>query len=446
MLDTITSPAAFAEHLRAALAETNGRDAADVLAERRAAAKQVFDRLGIPGRKTEAWKYTAIAKALQKGYALVPTGAPTSLGADGAERLRLPGLDAHLVVVVNGTLRADLSDSEALPDGVEISSFLDFARGRAEEARRLIGRQIELEGEHFAALNAAFANDGLYVRIPKGVTLGRPLQIAFVTDLSTDGFIQPRNLYLFGENSEAVVVETFHAHGDLAAKVFNNALTEIVVERDARINLLKLQLEADHASRIDTTQVVQTGPSHFAAHTYSLGGRLIRNNLYTRPAAQGCETHLYGLYILRGEQHVDNHTLIDHAAPGCNSNELYRGIVDERSTGVFNGKVFVRRDSQQTNAYQSSQGVVLSENARHYSKPELEIYADDVKCSHGSTTGELEPEHVFYLRTRGLDAVTAKSLLLYAFARDIVDQLPHEAVRAYLDGLIEERIVRSAGR
>jgi Fe-S cluster assembly protein SufD len=445
MIETLEKTQDLSERILDAFAAQEGRRADDPLASTRAAAMGEFQRLGLPTKKNEAWKYTRVEKTLRHPYDLVPTGANSEISPDDAQRLRLPDLDAHLVVVVNGSIRQDLSDHDALPSGVEIRPLLDYIRDNPEEARDHVARLLDDSEDPFGALNTAFVNDGVFLRVPGGVTLERPIQIAFLTDLDGDAIIQPRNLYIFGENSEAMVVETFQSVGD--ARVFNNAVTEVLVDKAARVNLLKLQFESDHADRIDTTQVVQqNGASHFAGHTYTLGGGLVRNNMNVRPAGHGCESHLYGLYILGGEQHVDNHTLIDHAAPGCFSNELYRGIVDEHSTGVFNGKVFVRRDSQQTNAYQSSQGVVLSENATHYSKPELEIYADDVKCSHGSTTGELEPEHVFYLRSRGIDKTTAKSLLLYAFARDIVDQLPHEALRAYLDGLIEERIVRSAAK
>jgi Fe-S cluster assembly protein SufD len=348
------------------------------------------------------------------------------------------------VVVVNGTVSRELSDVDGLPSGVEVGSLLDAADASGETIHTYFAKYASVDEDAFVALNTAFELDGVFLRIPKGLTFERPIQLAFVTDADRDAFVQTRNLYLFGENSEALVVETYHSAS--GAKTFANAVTEAVVDRAARINVLKLQTESEAASRVDTFQVYQEAQSHFAAHTYTLGGALVRNNVNVVPAGEGCESHLYGLYILRGDQHVDNHTLIDHAAPQCFSNELYRGIVDERSTGVFNGKVFVRRDSQQTNAYQSSQGVVLSEEARHFSKPELEIYADDVKCSHGSTTGELEPEHVFYLRSRGLDEKTAKMLLLYAFASDIVSELPNDALRAYLDGLIEERLNLSASR
>jgi Fe-S cluster assembly protein SufD len=442
MLETLTRTQDLTERLSQAFAEAETRRAADPLAPARTAAMEAFLRQGIPTRRSEAWKYTPIAKSLRGDLALMPAAAGT-LSAGDAEALRLPGLDAHLVVVVNGTVREDLSDG-ALPAGVEIRPLLALAEEAPEQYAAEVAQLADVDEDPFVAMNTAFENDGVYLRVASGATLERPIHLAFVSDVAEDAIVQPRCRYAFGENCEAMVVESYHSAS--GARTFTNAVSEVSVGRAARVTMLKLQLEADGASRVDHTQVVQEGASTFSAHTYSLGGGLIRNNMHVRPAGEGCESHLYGLYILRGDQHVDNHTLIDHAAPNCFSNELYRGIVDDRSTGVVNGKVFVRRDSQQTNAYQSSQGVVLSEDAHHYSKPELEIYADDVKCSHGSTTGELEPEHVFYLRSRGLDEVTAKSLLLYAFARDIVDQLPHEAIRGYLDSMIEERLIASAGR
>ncbi len=443
MIETQAPTRDIATKIRAAFADRRSAHPDDPLGSLREDAIRAFDRQGIPSKKTEAWKYTPVAKTLREDFALID--APSSNGvALRGDDFRLPGLDADLLVVVNGKYRADLSDLSGLSKGVEIASLGAMTFDDDAEARDHVGQMVDLDEDPFIALNTALFDDVLVIRVPRGVTLQRPLQIAHVALTDRPRMIHPRSSYFFGENSEAVVIETYHDRG--GAAIFTNSVSEIQVDRAARINLVKMQAESANAHRVDSTQVVQTGESHFAAHTYTLGGGLVRNNMMARPSAPNCETHLYGLYILAGDQHVDNHTLIDHASAGCYSNELYRGIVDERSTGVFNGKVFVRRDSQQTNAYQSSQGVVLSEDAHHYSKPELEIYADDVKCSHGSTTGELEPEHVFYLRSRGLDEVTAKSLLLYAFARDIVDQLPNEAVRGYLDNLIEERLVLSAQR
>jgi Fe-S cluster assembly protein SufD len=407
-------------------------------ADLRERARASFETLGIPTRKNEAWKYTNVEKALRHDYAVPSPGADAAVTADDVAGYRIAGLDAHVLVVVNGLVDLALSDTDALPEGVHLGSLRDAAESHADVVQKYFGQYADVEADAFIALNTQFDLDGVFLRVEKGVTLERPIQVVHVTDTAEDALLQTRNLYLFGENSEALVVETYHTASDV--KTFGNRVSEIVVDREARINVLQLQTESEDASQVNTLQVYQEEKSYFAAHTYTLGGALVRNNVNAVPDGEHCETHLYGLYIADGAQHVDNHTLIDHAAPDCFSNELYRGIIDGKATGVFNGKVFVRRDSQRINAYQSSQGVVLSDDASHYSKPELEIYADDVQCSHGSTTGEVEPEHVFYLRSRGLSEQQAKSLLLYAFAHDIVTELPHQALRDYLDGIIESRL------
>jgi Fe-S cluster assembly protein SufD len=440
MIDTLEKTPDLNERLVSAYErqlETHSNGSPSAFRDLRERAAASFEQLGIPTRKHEAWKYTNIEKALRHGYAVLDPGADADVAAEDVAGYRIAGLDAFTLVVVNGVVDRDLSDTE-LPVGVHVGSLRDAAESHADVVEQYFGQYANVDEDAFIALNTQFDLDGVFLRIEKGVTLERPIQVVHVTDAAEDALLQTRNLYLFGENSEALVVETYHSASGV--KTFGNRVSEIVVDRAARINLLQLQTESEEASQVNTLQVYQEAQSYFAAHTYTLGGALVRNNVNAVPDGEGCETHLYGLYIASGEQHVDNHTLIDHAAPNCFSNELYRGIVDDRATGVFNGKVFVRRDSQQTNAYQSSQGVVLSDGASHYSKPELEIYADDVKCSHGSTTGEVEPEHVFYLRSRGLSERQAKSLLLYAFAHDIVTELPHAALRDYLDGIIESRL------
>ncbi len=431
MIDTLEQAATFEDRIATAFERSTAPG------DLRARARTAFGTLGLPTRKHEAWKYTRIEKALRHDYAVASDIAST-LSASDVAGYRIDGLDAFTLVVVNGVVAPDLGDANGLPAGVHVGSLRAAVESHPEMIEAHIGQYADVDSDTFIALNTAFDLDGVFLSIDQGVTLARPVQIVHVTDASEDALVQTRNLYLFGENSEALVVETYHSRGGV--KAFANRVSEVVVGRAARVNLLQLQTEDDDASQVNTVQVYQQAQSHFRAHTYTLGGDLVRNNVNAVPGGEGCETHLYGLYILGGEQHVDNHTLVDHAAPNCFSNELYRGIVDDRATGVFNGKVFVRRDAQQTNAYQSSQGVVLSDDAHHHSKPELEIYADDVKCSHGSTTGELEPEHVFYLRSRGLSESQAKGLLLYAFAHDIVTELPHAALRDYLDGLIERRL------
>lgn len=440
MIDTLAPPTDFTGRVSETFTESG--DALDAV---RRNALESFLNQGLPTRKTERWKYTPIERELRHDYEILSAGHPANkLDAERAASFRLPELDAYFILVANGRIQEPFSDLSSLPSEVEILSLESIIGTNGDDAT-LISGLLNVDDDPFYALNTAFITDGIFLRIRKGATLDRPIHIAYVNDTDSDAFIQPRSLYHFGENSEALVVETYHSLGN--GKTFTNAVNETYVDAAARIHVVKLQVENDQAIRIDSTAAIQQhGASNFAVHTYSLDGKLIRNNVNVRPDATGSESHLYGLYLLDNDQHLDNHTLIDHSAAGCESNELYRGIVDGKATGIFNGKVFVRRDSQQINAYQSSQGVVLSDQARHFSKPELEIYADDVKCSHGSTTGELEPEHVFYLRSRGIDEITAKRLLLYAFAIDIVEQLPSEALRGYFDQLIEKLLTISASR
>lgn len=440
MIDTLAPPADFTEKVTETFVESG-----DALDSIRANALESFRRQGLPTRKTEFWKYTPIEHKLKHDYALASADhQATNLNAERVASFRLPELDAHFILVVNGQIQEDFSDLSSLPEQVDMYSLKSVIQDNGDDAG-LISSLLNVDDDSFYALNTAFISDGVFLRIKKSATLERPIHIAYVNDSDTDILLQPRNLYHFGENSEALVVETFHSLG--SGKTFTNAVTETYVDAAARIHVVKLQTEDDEAIRVDSTYAIQRdAASNFTLHTYSLDGKLIRNNVTIRSDASGSESHLYGLYLLDNDQHLDNHTLIDHSAAGCESNELYRGIVDGKSTGIFNGKVFVRRDSQQINAYQSSQGVVLSDTAHHFSKPELEIYADDVKCSHGSTTGELEPEHIFYLRSRGINETTAKRLLLYAFAIDIVEQLPSEALRGYFDHMIEDLLTISASR
>ncbi len=241
-----------------------------------------------------------------------------------------------------------------------------------------------------------------------------------------------------GEAAQATIVESFVVTG--GAETFRNDLTEIIADASAVVRHVRIQDEGPNAHGVSLVQSYQSRDSDVSTLTFTFASGTVRNNTVMVPDGEGCQSTLAGLYICHDSQHVDTNTLVDHVAPGCQSNELFKGIVYDQSTGVFNGKVFVQREGQQTNAYQQSQGVVLSPDARHYSKPELEIYADDVKCSHGSTTGAVEPEHIFYLRSRGISEGDARAMLLYAFAHDVVEMVSFEPVRDALDARIAERL------
>ena len=408
----------------------------DPFADLRARANRSFAHLGLPTKKDEAWKYTDLRPALAADYEFVVT--PPVLSAADVAGYAIPGMDAARVVVVDGHVQSDLSDLSDLPHGVSVGSLAEAARATGSTVADFFGRYADVEQDAFVALNSQFQLDGLFLHVPRGTAVKRPIHVVHVLTAQTPVFVQSRHLVVVGEAAQATVVETFHRQGTAAS--FRNDLTELVVGRAANLQHVRVQNEGPEAHGVSLVQMYQEASSVAQTLTFTFASGTLRNNTIVVPDGEGCESNVNGLYICRGTQHVDTHTLMDHVAPGCQSNELFKGIVFEQSTGVFNGKVFVRREAQQTNAYQQSQGVVLSPDAHHYSKPELEIYADDVKCSHGSTTGAVVPEHVFYLRSRGISESDARAMLLYAFAHDVVELVPIEALREHLDALIAERL------
>lgn len=420
----------------------SGDGAPRPFADLRRRGRDAFEALGIPTKKNEAWKYTDIRKAIP-GDA---TFANQANSLDGDVRITredvaahaIPGLNARTIVVVNGIFQPTLSGLEDLGK-VIITSLRNAKDLHPELLEAHFGRYADLSGSSFVALNSAFDLNGVFLHVPDGVVVDQPIRILHALDAEGGSVIQSRHLFVFGQNSQARVIESHHARSGITG-TFGNHVTEIVVGSDAVIDHYRIEDEGDNAAQVNTTHVIQKGRSVFSTVTFTFSSGLVRNDLNVVADGEGCESNLGGLYIARGDQHVDNHTLMDHVKPGCTSNELYKGIIHDRATGVFNGKVLVRRDAQQTNAYQQSQGVVLSDDADHYSKPELEIYADDVKCSHGSTTGEIDPDALFYCRARGISFDDARSLLLYAFAHDVVKQVKLGPLRKWLDARIGERL------
>jgi Fe-S cluster assembly protein SufD len=396
-----------------------------------------FNELGIPGRRSEAWKYShaELAAALRHPYRVFPSTDASAVPS--LDALLIPDLDAHVVVTVDGRFSPELSRIGDLPVGVIVTGFAEAASAHAEIVNRYLNTAANAEGEPFTALNTAFISDGIFVYVPKSTVVDKPIHVLNILASNEDAFIQPRNLFVFEENSQARFVETSHATS--ASRIFTNTIEEIIVGARANVDYYKVQDEGDNASQVNGTYVVQGRESVFSVHTTTLSGGLIRNNLEVKLDDEHIESHMIGLVLPTGKQHVDVHTLIDHAKPNCVSNELYKYVLDDETEGVFNGKVFVRQDAQQTNAYQQNKSILLSEAARMNAKPELEIYADDVKCSHGATTGELDAEALFYLRSRGLTAKQAQALLLLAFARDVVESIKIDAVREWIDAKVQER-------
>ena len=385
---------------------------------------------GIPTVKHEEWKYTRVGSVLNDNMQIQ---AETSFSpAEFAHRL--PG-DAIEVFVVNGKFH-----SASASDDVYISALGEEAKGKhGDLISKHLGHSAKYHPDGIHAMNTAFADHGLFIHIAKGKVVEKPIYIYYVNDNRTNAILSlPRTLVYVAAAAQVQITEQVVSLGTQDA--LTNQITEVVAEQDAVVNYYKIQNEGAHASQVCTTQFTQIGKALTNATTISLSGNIVRNNLNMVMEAEYGESHMYGLYLLDGKTHVDNHTIVDNVMPNCFSNELYKGIMDGESTGVFNGKIFVRKDAQKTNAYQSNKNVLLTDTASANTKPQLEIFADDVKCSHGCTIGKLDEEALFYLRARGIGERNAKSLLLHAFAVDILENIKAEPLRAYVDGLISERL------
>jgi Fe-S cluster assembly protein SufD len=402
----------------------------------RRAALQTFETLGFPTVKNEEWKYSNVANLINKAYEI---DQPSTISVADLDSLQIPNLSGNILYFVNGQYRADLSRIVSPASEVQIMSFRQAITEQSEAVGTYFSRLADFQDNAFTALNTAFAADGVFIRVPDGQTVAEPIILRFITDARTNSVAaQPRNLIIVGRNAEVKVAEAYRTLGDEAS--FTNAVTEVVVARDARVEYYKVQNDTDQSYHIGTTQVRQADNSLFYSTTVTLNGGFVRNNLNIVLDGEHCEAHMYGLYIPNGKQHIDNHTLVDHAKPNSYSNELYKGILEERATGVFNGKIYVRPDAQKTNAYQSCKNVVLSPDATMNTKPQLEIYADDVKCSHGTTTGQLNDEALFYMRSRGIPKAQAQTLLMYAFAEDVMNKIKIAPIREYLEGVVAEKL------
>jgi Fe-S cluster assembly protein SufD len=398
-----------------------------------------FSSLGVPTVKHEEWKYTRIGSVLNKEYAFNPESIASAFSSADLDPVRLPGHeDANELVFVNGLYSDRLSTIRS--GELTVLSLEEAANNEYKTIIDLhLGHSAKYIKDGIHALNTAFLQEGVFVYVRKGAIVEHPVYIYNVMDARSANLLsQPRTLVYVGENAQVQFAETYATVG--TCESFTNQVTEIVVEKDAVVEYYKIQNDSSHSSQVNTTHFRQIGKSLVNTVTVSLSGGIVRNNLNIAMEAEHCESHFYGLYFLNGKTHVDNHTVVDNVKPHCYSNELYKGVVDDEAIAVFNGKIFVQRDAQKTNAYQSNKNILLSDSATVNTKPQLEIFADDVKCSHGCTVGQLDEEGMFYLRSRGISEKTAKSLLVHAFAIDILEHIKPEPIREYVDALIMKRL------
>lgn len=408
------------------------------LKEIRKSGFEQFKTEGIPTFKNEEWKYTFIANLFKKEYELSPG---SSLGVEEVDSMRLPGFEnANELVFVNGVYNANLSVIRSSKDQLVVIPLEEAANGEYKEViNEHLDKSSLFINDGIHALNTSFINGGVFISVKKNEVLEHPVYLYHLADTRENHvLVQPRSLIYIEESSKVQLAETFKTIG--AMDSFTNEIMEIVVKDNAIVEYYKIQNDSINANQVGTTHIRQIGKCFVHTVTVSFDGGMIRNNIDIIMEKAGNEAHMYGLYLLKGRTHVDNHTLVDNTMPNCFSNELYKGIIDDYATGIFSGKIFVRPDAQKTNAYQSNKNILLSETGTVNTKPQLEIFADDVKCSHGCTIGQLDPEALYYLRTRGISREDAQAMLLNAFAEDIVSQIKIEALQIYVSEIILERL------
>jgi Fe-S cluster assembly protein SufD len=425
------------ENIKERFGELQAENQNGQLATMRQNAFDAFNKMGVPTSKHEEWKYTRIGSLFNKEFDIAKH---VSLSSEDIAPYRFPGHEqANELVFINGAYSPALSVVRSKE--LEVLHLQDAMAD--EKFSAIISRNLGQSGRYVKdgihALNTAFMQEGVFVHVKKGKTAEHPVYIYNITDARTVNILsQPRSLFHIAENSEVQIVETYATLG--LCESFTNQVMEAVVERDARVEYYKIQNDAAHTHQVSTTLFRQVSKSFVHAVTVTLNGGIVRNNLSFAMAADNSESHMYGLYFLKGKTHADNHTVVDNIQPNCLSNELYKGIIDDQATAVFNGKIFVQPLAQKTNAFQSNKNILLSDAATVNTKPQLEIFADDVKCSHGCTVGRLDEEGMFYLRSRGISEQIARALLVHAFAVDILEHIKPEPIRAYVDQLIEERL------
>jgi Fe-S cluster assembly protein SufD len=396
-----------------------------------------FASIDFPTQKDEEWKYTNIS-SLQK-HNFSPSAVKANVSSETVNKFLFDKMEHSLLVFVNGIFSSELSKLIDIPKGVVIGSLAEALNNNNNPiVKKHLGKHAENENYFFTTLSSAFTKDGAFIYVPDGKIVEDPIHIIFITKSGSEKIlIQPRNLFVAGKNSQVSIIE--HYVSDEETIYFTNAVTEIVVDENAIVDHIKLQEESKQAFHIARMEVAQQRNSNFSSHLISHGAEISRNDFNARFNEEGSECMLNGLFMINGEQLFDAHTMIDHAKPHCNSHEHYKGILQDKSKGVFNGKVMVRRDAQKTNAFQANNTILLSDDAVMNTKPQLEIFADDVKCSHGATIGKLNDEAKFYLKSRGIGEESATAILLHAFASDVITSIKIPALRNYLEEIISKR-------
>jgi Fe-S cluster assembly protein SufD len=406
----------------------------------RKSALSEFKKLGLPSRKIEEWKYTDISPLLQENLEFrqkdikIDSKKVTHFLYNSAKEAEL--------VFINSEFSKIFSAIENYSEGIILKNLHEALQTESKLINEHLAKHATVKNEAFTALNTAFTNSGTFIYIPDNVVLKKPISVLNLSvPQQLPHHTHPRILIIVGKNSHLNIIESIHHVGQ--GSYFNNNVTEIIVNKDATVQHILLQEESAGAFRINNTQISQEPGSTFTSINIDLGGRLVRNNLNIYLGGEHAESNLFGFYLGTGNQHIDNHTKINHAFPYCNSNQLYKGILSDKSRGVFSGTIHVHPDAQKTNAFQSNKNLLLSDEAEIDSKPQLKIFADDVKCSHGATIGQMEESAIFYLQQRGISLDQAQFILRNAFAGEVLEKIPYEAVKEKVLNTINQKLSKT---
>lgn len=407
----------------------------------RSEAIKTFEAEGFPTKRNENWKYTSLNKLLKKEYS-IRTKTESALDFKDVKQYFIHDIDTYNIVFIDGVFSSYLSSTTH--EGIDVCTMNSaINKPKYKQIIEVYFNKIAKD-ESLNALNTAFAKEGAYVYIPKGKVADKPIQIIhFSTGSEEAMFLQPRNLIIAEENTEVQIIER---HQSLSSNsVFTNSVTEIYAGKHANVDYYKIQNDRLEASLIDNTEIEQHDNSVVSVHTFSFGGDIVRNNLNFYQKGEHIDSILKGVTIIEGKQHVDHNTLVHHISPNCESHQDYKGIFAENATGVFNGKVVVEKEAQKTNAYQSNNNILIDDQATINSKPQLEIFADDVRCSHGCTIGQLDESALFYLQSRGIAKKEARALLMYAFANTVLSSVRLPQLKQRITKQIANKIGVSIG-
>ncbi|WP_323787602.1 Fe-S cluster assembly protein SufD [Psychroserpens sp.] len=402
----------------------------------RCEAIKTFEDKGFPSKRDEAWKYTSLNSILKHDYSVFPK-TENALEYSDIKKYFIHDIDSYKIVFIDGKYSSHLS--QTTHDGIDVC--LMSAALSKPKYRILIENYFNKAAtkDSLTSLNTAFSQEGAYIHIPKNKVVEKPIQILhFSTGNESALMLQPRNLIVVDENSHVQIIERHQSLTD--NPVLTNSVTEIFTNKRAIVDYYKIQNDNQNASLIDNTFVKQKRESHASVHTFSFGGKLTRNNLNFFQNGERIDSTLNGVTIIGGKQHVDHNTLVHHIEPNCESHQDYKGIFADKSTGVFNGKVYVNKEAQKTNAFQSNNNILLSNNASINTKPQLEIFADDVKCSHGCTIGQLDESAMFYMRSRGIPEKEAKALLMFAFSNNVLDSVKIPEIKQRITKIIANKL------